>query len=388
MTITRRPALPLPDRMTLLGLRPALDDVVDAHFTSAKTSRRGGSLAQGKAILVVSWFLGSYVALVFLARTWWQAVPAGLSLSAAAAAIGFVVAHDANHGALCESHAGNRAWSFSFDLLGISSYVWRRSHNFDHHGQPNFDGRDPDIDFGGLVRLSPSQPWRRWHRFQHLYIFPLYGFAYPRWVLIEDLRRIVVGRIAGRRFQRPRGLEALAFVAGKALFLGWAVVLPWHYHPLWTVLSVGLGCGYLVGLALALVVSLGHSVDGVSFPAAAPRSADGWCAQQIAASADFGSENRFLTWYTGALNHQITHHLFPRVSHVHYRALAPLLDEVCARFGVPRTVHPTFFAALGAHRRLLRNLGAGAAEPARGSTAISPLFPGSHDHEKTSHVRC
>lgn len=352
MTITPTPA-------RYRGLRRALDEVVDAYFLATKTSRHGGAIAQRKAWLVVSWLLASYVGLVFVARTWWQVLPLGLSMAAAATAIGFVVAHDANHGALCESRTGNRVWSCCFDIMGISSYVWRHAHNFDHHGQPNVDGRDPDLDFGCLARMSPAQPWRWWHRFQHLYLLPLYGLAYPRWVVFEDFRRVALGRIADRRFPRPRGSEALLFVAGKLGFLGWAIVLPSLHHPPATVLAVALGCGYVVGAMLALVVSLGHSVDGISFPSAAPRSADDWCAHQIAASADFGSSNRWLTWYTGGLNHQVTHHLFPRISHIHHRALAPRLARVCARFGVPRTVHPTFLAALDAHRRLLRELGNG-----------------------------
>lgn len=343
---------------TFLGFRPALDAAVDAHFGNARVARHGGARAQAKAVLVLTWFVASYVGLVFFSRSWWHAAPLAISLAVAAAAIGFVVVHDANHGALCKGRAGNRAWSFVFDAMGISSYVWRQSHNLDHHGQPNVGGRDPDIDFGMLARLAPSQPWRPWHRFQHLYLFPLYGFAYLRWVLVEDVRRVVVGTIANRRFPRPHGFEAFAFVAGKLFFLTWAVVLPSLFHPAWKVLWGTIGCGYLVGLALALVVSLGHSVEGISFPSAPPRSVDEWCAHQVTASADFGADGGLLTWYTGALNHQVTHHLFPRVSHVHYRALAPVVEEVCARFGLRRTVHPSFLAALGSHHRFLRGLGA------------------------------
>ncbi len=349
------------------GLRRALDDVANAHFEGTKISRRGGVHGALKAAFVVGWFVASYLALVFLVSSWWQAVLVGVSMSAAATAIGFVVVHDANHGALCESHLGNRAWSALFDVMGISSHVWRRSHNVDHHARPNVDGADPDIDFGSLARLAPSQAWRWWHRYQHLYLFPLYGFAYPRWVLIEDFARVARGRIGSKPLRRPKGREAVLFFAGKLAFVGWAIALPSFYHPVWKVLLVALACGYLVGLALALTVSLGHSVEGISFSELTPANADEWCAHQIEASCDFGTRNAALTWYTGALNFQVTHHLFPRISHVHYVALSPLVEKVCDDFGVRRITHPSFFAALGAHRRLLRSLGAGA--PSRRSVA-------------------
>ncbi len=330
------------------GLRRALDEVANAHFEGAKTSRRGGMRGTAKSLLIVGWFVSSYIALVFFVGAWWQAVLAGVSMSAAATAIGFVVVHDANHGALCESNLANRAWSALFDVMGISSHVWRRSHNVDHHARPNVDGADPDIDFGTLARLAPSQRWRWWHRYQHVYLFPLYGFAYPRWVLIEDFARVARGRIGSKPLRRPRGREAVLFVAGKLTFVAWALVLPSFYHPVWKVLLVALACGYLVGLALALTVSLGHSVE--------------------------------LTWYTGALNYQVTHHLFPRISHVHYVALSPLVERVCDEFGVRRITHPSFFAALNAHRRLLRTLGARAFEPTSHPllSGVSPAHTSTH----------
>ena len=337
------------------GLRRALDEAAAKHLLA--TPRHGGAIAQRKAWLVVLWLLTSYFGLVFWAQTWWQVSFLVLSLAAAATAIGFVIAHDANHGAMCASRAGNRAWSCTFDIMGISSYVWRHSHNFDHHGQPNVEGRDPDIDFGSLARVSPTRPRRGWHRFQHLYLPVLYGFAYPRWVVFQDFQRVASGKISGRSFPRPRGIEALIFAAGKLIFVIWAIVIPAQIHPLARVLAVGLGCGYLVGLALALVVSLGHGVEGVAFASQPIRSADDWYAHQIRASADFATESRALTWFTGGLNHQITHHLYPRISHVHHRALAPRLAQVYAQHGLARTHYPSFLAALAAHIRHLRDLG-------------------------------
>lgn len=339
------------------GLRRALDEAVSNYFVTHQTARHGGALAQRKASLVVFWLVSSYLALVFWAHAWWQVLPLALSLALAMTAIGFVIAHEANHGALCASERGNRWWRHCFDIMGISSYVWRHSHNFDHHGQPNVEGRDPDLDFGCLARMSPAQPRRRWHRFQHVYLPLIYGFSYPRWVVFQDFQRVCSGRIAKASFPRPRGVEALIFVAGKLGFLAWAVLIPALMHPPALVLAVGLGCGYVVGVVLALVVSLGHSVDGIGYPSMPIRSADDWCAHQILASADFGTTSRALTWFTGGLNHQITHHLYPRISHVHHRALAPALARVYARFGLLRTQYPSFLAALAAHLRHLRKLG-------------------------------
>src|SRR5205823_4622311 len=82
-----------------------------------------------------------------------------------------------------------------------------------------------------------------------------------------------------------------------------------------------------------------------------------WAVHQVETTVDFARGNRFLSWIVGGLNFQIEHHLFPRISHVHYPALAPLIEETCREFGVRYTAHQTFRASLASHYRWLRRMG-------------------------------
>jgi linoleoyl-CoA desaturase len=59
----------------------------------------------------------------------------------------------------------------------------------------------------------------------------------------------------------------------------------------------------------------------------------------------------------GGLNFQIEHHLFPRISHIHYPALAPIVEQVCREHGVRYFAHPTMRAALLSHARWLWIMG-------------------------------
>jgi linoleoyl-CoA desaturase len=59
----------------------------------------------------------------------------------------------------------------------------------------------------------------------------------------------------------------------------------------------------------------------------------------------------------GGLNYQVEHHLFPRIAHRHYPAIAPIVQEVCREFGVPYHSHASVRAALASHWRFLRRLG-------------------------------
>ena len=82
-----------------------------------------------------------------------------------------------------------------------------------------------------------------------------------------------------------------------------------------------------------------------------------WAIHQVETTADFARGNRVVTWLVGGLNFQTEHHLFPRISHVHYPALSILVEQTCRDFGVRYTAFRSFRSGLVSHFRLLRRMG-------------------------------
>src|SRR5882762_3657635 len=90
--------------------------------------------------------------------------------------------HDANHGGTSSSARMNGILSFTLDLIGGSSFLWRRKHNVLHHTYTNISALDPDLEGGGpFLRLAPWQSRHGHHRFQHLYVWLLYGLFPLKW---------------------------------------------------------------------------------------------------------------------------------------------------------------------------------------------------------------
>lgn len=354
---TREPARPAFARDE--GFRRAVAREVDAYFERTGRSPHADRRMYLKTGVTLLWFAGSYGALVFIATSAWQAVLSSLSLALATAAIGFNVQHDANHGAFSKSRRVNHLLGLTLDMLGGSSYVWRSKHNVFHHTYTNVEGSDSDIDLGPLARLAPSQPRRRWHRAQHGYLWLLYGFLVPVWHFFHDFRSIARGRIGGHRFPRPRGRALAEVIAGKLVFVGYALVLPMWLHPAWVVLLFYGLTSLVAGLVLSVVFQLAHCVEEASFspPPPSGRLPSAWSVHQVETTVDFARQSRLLAWYLGGLNFQIEHHLFPRICHVHYPALAPIVQKVCRDFGVRYTTHESLTSALASHFRWLRRLG-------------------------------
>src|SRR5207249_10940549 len=95
-----------------------------------------------------------------------------------------------------------------------------------HHTYVNVTGHDSDLNLGIFGRLTPHQPRLAFHRWQHLYLWPLYGLLAIRWQLVDDFRRLIAGRIGSHRIRRPTGADLVLLVAGKAIFFAWAFGIP------------------------------------------------------------------------------------------------------------------------------------------------------------------
>ncbi len=338
-----------------------LDARVDEYFATHDLRRRDLPRMYLKSAVVLAWCALSYVALV-RSTTAWAAVPLSITLGLAMAAIGFNVQHDGNHGAY-SSHAWiNGLMARSLDLLGGSAYFWRFKHNIAHHTHTNISGMDDDISLGVLGRLSPNDRWRSPYRFQHLYVWFLYALLAVEWQTTGEFRNLWSKRRIGKtNVPFPCRREHFLFWVGKVVFFGLALVVPLCLHDK---LGAVIGC-YLIsavtlGLTLAIVFQLAHCVGEARFaePAAGSDAVDReWAIHQIESTVDFAPRSRLVTWYVGGLNYQIEHHLFPRVCHIHYPALAPIVAATCNKFNVRHFTHPTLRQAVTSHVRWLRAMG-------------------------------
>jgi linoleoyl-CoA desaturase len=313
-----------------------------------------------KTAVLLAAFATSYVLLVFYSQTWWQALPLAVLLGLTTAGIGFNVQHDGGHQAYSERPWVNKLMAFTMDLIGGSSYLWHYKHGVYHHTYVNITDEDTDIDLGVLGRLTPHQKRYWFHRWQHIYLWPVYGFMAARWHLYGDFRDLITGTIGPHRFPRPKGWDLVRFIAGKTLFLGLAFGLPVVFHPVWVVGVFYWVVTVVLGVVLSVVFQLAHAVEEAEFPM--PRQETGsmeqaWAIHQVETTVDFARRSRVAAWLLGGLNFQIEHHLLPRICHVNFRALSKIVEDTCREYGVTFNEHPTFRAGVASHFRWLRQMG-------------------------------
>lgn len=332
-------------------------DVADYFAASKLTDKANGSMVVKTAILATS----TVAAYGLLLSNWmgpWAMLCVAALLGVGIAGLGFCVAHDALHEAYSDRPWLNRALGYVFDVCGANGYMWRITHNGIHHTYTNIHGVDEDLTVSPILRLSPHAEWRPLHRYQHLYAFFAYTLSTLFWVFVKDYRYFLrrdLGPYAGLRHPRSEWLILLSL---KALYYAWSLVIPlmlmsvswWQFLIGWLTMHVVAG-GILGG-----VFQLAHVVEETSHPEPdeGGRMESDWQVHQMRTTSNFATANGALSWFVGGLNHQIEHHLFPKICSVHYPAIRPIVMAAAAAHGVRYNEHTTLMQAAGSHFRTLK----------------------------------
>jgi linoleoyl-CoA desaturase len=133
------------------------------------------------------------------------------------------------------------------------------------------------------------------------------------------------------------------------------VVPPFVVLPIWWAVLAFILFHVVLSWALAAVFQIAHLTPEMEFGGV--RAGDDWATHQMRTTADFATGSRLTTWFTGGLNHQIEHHLFPNVAHSHYPGLRPVVRAVAERHGIRCHDLGSVFSAMVQHLAFLKALG-------------------------------
>jgi len=335
---------------------------VETYFKENAISKYANTAMWGKAILYLTAFLALYVLIISNIFSTGVIFGLALLLGICSALIGFNICHDAIHGSFSANQNVNKFFSFIFNLVGASPYMWSITHNVVHHTYTNIPGHDEDIEVApGLVRISEDEKVNKIQRYQHFYAFGLYSLASLSWVLRKDYIKFFQKKIGEHPTPSHPKREYFNLFFYKAIYYFLFIVLPLLVlHITWWQFIIGFVCMHLAeGLVLGLVFQLAHVVEGTDFPVPNQEGnmEEAWADHQMRTTANFATNSKLASFLLGGLNRQIEHHLFPKVCHIHYPVISSIVKQTAQEFNLPYIESPTFAAALKSHYRMLRKLG-------------------------------
>lgn len=334
---------------------------VDAYFKENNISKSGNGLMYLKTIIFLSGFFSLFFLILFGNFNGPVTLLLASVLGLVTAFIGFNVSHDAIHGSYSNNATLNKLLGYTFDMVGASSYMWNIMHNVIHHTYTNIPEHDDDIEPVFLIRLNPEKKVLWIHRFQHLYASFFYCLTTLNWVLLKDYKKLFVSEIASLPHKTPPPKDLTIVFLSKISYYIFFIVVPLIVLPFawWQIVLGFLWMHAVCGFTLAIVFQLAHVVKETEFPIP---NADGtiensWAIHQLHTTADFARKSPLATFFFGGLNYQVEHHLFPKICHVHYKKISPIVEKTAKEFGIPFHDNKTMWQAIKSHYALLRDFG-------------------------------
>jgi len=336
---------------------------INTYFNERGIKKTGNWKLYFKAIIVLTLFLGSYALLLTIEMPMWVRIIFVIIMGIGMAGVGMNVMHDANHDAFSDKKWINRIMGSSIFILAGNVYNWQVQHNVLHHTYTNVHGHDEDIKDRGILRFSKHAQWFRKYKLQKYYSVFLYGLLTINWAIIVDfkqMKRYLERKLSYGPFPNPK-TEWIILIVSKIFYYVMWIVLPLIILDIvwWKILLGFFLMHYVAGLILSIVFQLAHVVPHTEtvVPNAEGNLQHTWAIHQLYTTSNFAPNNKFVNWYTGGLNHQVEHHLFPHISHVHYGKLSKIVKETAHEFGLPYYEYKTMRKAIMEHFKQLETLG-------------------------------
>lgn len=254
--------------------------------------------------------------------------------------------HTSAHGATSDSKWVNRTLTyFGYPFMSmLSATYWHYKHNVIHHPQPNVVGEDADVDLGPYFALTADQyeassGWlRRWYNLQWLF-FPFALAANGFNVQQLGWRHLISHLMDLEKCTAEHWWDLLAMTLH---IVAWLVIPCFFFDPL-----------AVIGLYAVRIVLMGYAMFVTFAPAHFPHEAQACAQDQKNADYFLIQTVNTVNYKTGPLgrllcsgvDYQIEHHLFPNLSHVHYRKIAAKVKEYCEANGYPYRSIPWWKAA-------------------------------------------
>jgi len=341
-----------------------LNKRVNTYFKENGLKRTGNWKLYTKAIIMFGVFLVPLVLILTVSMPQWVLLLLTVVIGIGMAGVGMNVMHDSNHESFSSKKWVNKIMGSSMYILAGNVYNWKVQHNVLHHSFTNIQGHDEDIDAGRIIRFTKNAKWLQIHQFQKYYSIFLYGLLTINWAITTDfrqMRKYLKRKLSYGKFPNP-ATEWTTLIVTKLLYYFLWIALPLLVLDIawWKVLIGFFVMHYTAGMILSVVFQLAHVVPNTEMPLP---DKDGnlehtWAVHQLYTTSNFAPANKFISWYTGGLNHQVEHHIFPHISHIHYGKIAKIVKETALEYDLPYNEYKTFTKAIAEHFNQLKTLGA------------------------------
>jgi len=315
------------------------------HFEKNNLQTRGSVAWQALAIVqLISIAAMMYPS--FVIGNLYAAFLYGLLKGVAAVGTG----HSMSHYSLFKGSWNVIIFRFASPLVLSNPAIWSTSHVVSHHID-TLTATDLQDNYP-VKRIQPALPHLWFHKFQHFYMWPIYLLGLPLWTSIDFLATIPTlfnGKHEMRYFPISQRIENfLVFTANLTL----TVAFPFFFLGFYHALTVSFISNAVASLIVVLQITVNHEVPDTM--AKLPDEKIDWGVHQALTSHNYSVNSEFFLHFSGGLNMQVEHHLFPSLHYAHYHDVAKIVKAACIEYKLPYNTSSSLFEALRKHYHVLK----------------------------------
>jgi fatty acid desaturase len=255
--------------------------------------------------------------------------------------------HDATHFALSWNWKINKIMT-NIGFMFCTPYIWYHQHVIGHHIFPNIEGKDPDLYHAPrFIRHSKDLKLKKPHTYQTISFVLTWLIGVPAGLIVLGVKQAFTRPNFNRTvtFGNNKYLNKDSLKARLAFYFFVIHIVPFILHGLtikgllFSIIPI-----YLFSVCFMICSQINHLT-----PHTTEQFSNNFFIHQVLTAHDVATDNYLVYLFTGGLNLQIEHHLFPSVNHCHLRKLQPHVIQICKKYGVKYSESPTIWGALCEH---------------------------------------
>ncbi|KAL0480099.1 fatty acid desaturase FADB [Acrasis kona] len=254
--------------------------------------------------------------------------------------------HDASHFSLFKNQTLNHYFTHIFPAFA-SSHTWYHQHVIGHHQYTNTE-EDPDMHHGTFLWRYTIATKHRWYfRFQIYYLFAVWSIVVFYVAFVQDIFLTIKGRYDQIRKAPQTRTQFFAQLAWR-LFAAYTIYV-WPFMMSEFSWFKAIAFATLPYTIFSYCFSFCSQINHITEMTVDNGQDKNWYKHQIKTSHTFCPDSDFWYIFTGGLNLQVEHHLFPGVNSIHLREIQPIVQALCEKHRIQYILSKTASEAFTKH---------------------------------------
>jgi fatty acid desaturase len=236
--------------------------------------------------------------------------------------------HDGCHFALSVNPIINQVFSYSIPQFS-NAVAWYFQHNIGHHCYTNILKKDPDLYHSkNLCRKTYDIKHKNLYNYQNITVSFEWFLTFIGMTILSTIKMLQTNTFYNIIPLKLSKKEKYLHILERLVYVFVFIIYPFLVFPIFKAVIFA----FIPRIIFSLFFMLNSQITHIHTDCMVNEK--DWYKHQVITSSNHGMKKWFNFIFSGGLNYQIEHHLFPNINHCHHPYLQPIVKRICKKYGV------------------------------------------------------